>query len=116
VLAALAFICAGCGGAAPAGNSLDGKTGTLKVTVIQVGGPQLPGGGTPRQPVSNAEVRVTSASTSLSSPTNSTGVATFRLPSGSYAVSVPTCGSTGTRTVTVTAATTTSLTWTCPVP
>ena len=91
-------------------------TGTLKVTVIQAGGPQLPGGGTPRHPVSNAEVKVTSASTTRSFPTDTAGVATFRLLSGSYLVSVPTCGSTGTRRVTVTGATTTSLTWTCPVP
>jgi len=115
-LAALALICAGCGSPVPAGNSHNGKTGTLKVTVIQAGGPGLPGGGTPKQPVANAEVKVTSASTSLSSPTGRAGVATFRLPSGSYLVSVPTCGSTGKREVTVTAASSTSLTWTCPIP
>lgn len=117
VLAGLALISAvGCGSPAPAGKTHSGSLGTLKVTVIQAGGPQLPGGGTPRRPVTNAEIEVTSAGTILSSATDKAGVATIRLHSGSYLVSVSTCGSTGTRKVSVTAATTTSLTWLCPVP
>jgi hypothetical protein len=115
-LAAVAVICAGCGGSLSAGHSHNGKTGTLKVTVIQAGGPALPGGGTPKQPVANAEVKVSSTGISLSSPTGKLGVAIFRLPSGAYLVSVPTCGSTGKRGTTITAANSTSLTWTCPVP
>jgi len=115
-LAALALICAGCGSPAPAGNSQNGTTGTLRVTVIQAGGQPQPGGGTPRQPVANAEVKVTSTSTSHSSSTGKAGVATFRLPSGSYLVSVATCGSTGKRATTITAAISTSLTWICAIP
>ncbi len=115
-LAALALICAGCGNPVPAGNSHNGKTGTLKVAVIEAGGPALPGGGTPKQRVANAEVKVTGARTSLSSRTGKAGVATFRLPSGSYLISSSTCGSTGKQKVTVTAAGSTSLTWWCPVP
>jgi len=115
-LAALALICAACASPVPAGNSHDGKTGTLKVTVIEAGGPEPPGGGTQKHPVANAVVKVTSTSTSLSSRTDNAGVATFRLPSGSYLVSSPTCGSTGTLGVTVTAPGSTSLTWTCPIP
>lgn len=106
-LAALGLICAGC--ASPV-------TGTLKVTVIQAGGPELPGGGTPKSPVVNAEVKVASASTSLSSRTGTAGVATFHLASGSYFVSVPTCGFTGKREITITAPSSASLTWTCPIP
>jgi hypothetical protein len=115
-VAAVAVICAGCGSSLSAGNSHNGETRTLKVTVIQAGGPQPPGGGTPKRPVANAEVKVTSTSTTLSSPTGKLGVAIFRLPSGSYSVSVPTCGSTGKRGTTVNAASPTSLTWACPVP
>jgi hypothetical protein len=115
-LSAMALVCAGCGTSASAGNSQNGQTGTLNVTVIQAGGPELPGGGTPKQPVAHAEVKVTSASTSLSSATGEAGVATFRLPSGSYQVSVATCGATGNRQANVTAGASTSLTWTCPVP
>ena len=84
--------------------------------MIQAGGPQLRGGGTPQRPVANAEVKVTASSTSLSSPTGKLGVAIFRLPGGSYLVSVPTCGSTGNRGVTIKAARSTSVTWTCPIP
>jgi hypothetical protein len=99
----------------PAG-SHDGKIETLKVTVIEAGGPALPGGGTPKQPVANAEVKVTGASTNLSSRTGKTGVATFHLPSGSYLISSPTCGSTGTKKAAITAAGSTALTWWCPIP
>jgi hypothetical protein len=99
----------------PAG-SHNGKIETLKVAVIEAGGPALPGGGTPKQPVANAEVKVTGANTNLSSPTNKTGVATFYLPSGSYLISSPTCGSTGTKKAAITAAGSTSLTWWCPIP
>jgi hypothetical protein len=83
---------------------------------MQVGGPNLPSGGTPSQPVADAVVKVASASTSLSSVTDETGVATFRVPSGSYLVSSPTCGSTGNLATTVVATGSTSVTWTCPVP
>ena len=83
---------------------------------MQAGGQPLPSGGTPEQPVQNAEVKVTFSSTSVSSPTGKDGVATFHLPNGSYLVWVPTCGSTGKRNVTITAARPTSLTWICPVP
>jgi hypothetical protein len=116
-LAALTLIClAGCGSAVPVGNSHDGKSETLKVAVIEAGGPALPGGGTPKHPVANAEVKVTGANPNLSSRTGKTGVATFHLPKGSYLISSPTCGSTGTHTATITAAGSTSLTWWCPIP
>lgn len=115
-LAALALICAGCASPASSGNSHNGKSGTLKVTVIEAGGPATPGGGTPKFPVASAEVKVTSTSTSLSSLTDKAGVATFRLPGGSYLVSSPTCGITGKRGVTVTVPGSTSLTWWCPIP
>src|SRR5271169_4244264 len=112
VLGALALISAGCGSSASAGSSQNGPTGTLKVTVIQAGGPALPGGGTPKQPAANAAVKVTSASTSVSSATGKAGVATFRLPAGSYQASVSTCGPTGSRQAIITAAASASLTWT----
>ena len=107
-LTALALTCAGCAGPAS-------SLGTLKVAVIQAGGPALPGAGTPKQPVANAEVKVTSTSTSLASLTDKAGVATFHLPRGSYLVSSPACGSTGKRGVTVAAHGSTSLTWTCAI-
>jgi hypothetical protein len=115
-LAALALICASCGSPVPAGKTHQGQTETLKVAVIEAGGPALPGGGTPKHPVANAEVKVTGANTNLSSRTDKTGVATFHLPSGSYLISSPTCGSTGTHSATITAAGSTSLTWWCPIP
>jgi hypothetical protein len=115
-LTALALICAGCASPASSADSHNQTTGTLKVTVIQVGGPLLPGGGTPKQPVTNAEVKVASASASLSSLTGKAGAAIFRLPGGWYLVSSPTCGSAGKREVTVAAQGSTSLTWVCPVP
>jgi hypothetical protein len=115
-LAALVLICAGCGGVVTSGNTHNGKAGVLKVTVIEAGGPALPGGGTPKFAAAGAEVNVTSTGTSLSSHTDKAGVATFRLPTGSYSVSVPTCGPTGKRAVTVTAAGSSSLTWNCPIP
>jgi hypothetical protein len=93
-----------------------GKIETLKVAVIDAGGPALPGGGTSKQPVANAEVNVTGANTNLSSRTGKTGVATFHLPSGSYLISSPTCGSTGTKKAAITAAGSASLTWWCPIP
>lgn len=115
-LAALTVICAGCGSAVPAGDSHDGKIETLKVAVIEAGGPALPGGGTPKHPVANAEVKITGANINLSSRTDSTGVATFHLPSGAYLISSPTCGSTRTHKATVKTAGSTSLTWWCPIP
>jgi len=113
-LAALTLICAGCGTPVPA-RSQNGKIETLKVAVIEAGGPALPSGGTPKQPVANAEVKVTGANTNLSSRTGKTGVATFHLPSGAYLISSPTCGSTGTKKAIITAAGSTSLTWWCPI-
>lgn len=115
-LTAPALICAGCASPASSADSHNQTTGTLKVTVIQAGGPLLPGGGTPKQPVTNAEVKVTSTRASLSSLTDKAGAAIFRLPGGWYLVSSPTCGSTGKREVTVAAQGSTSLTWVCPVP
>lgn len=115
-LAALALICAGCGGPVPAGDSHNGKTGTLAVAVIEAGGPAVPGGGTPKHRVPNAEVKITGAGVNISSRTGKAGVATFSLPSGSYLISSPTCGSTEPRKVTVTAKGSRSLTWWCPVP
>lgn len=58
------------------------KIETLKVAVIEAGGPALPGGGTPKQPVVNAEVTVNGANASLSSRTGKVGVAIFHLPTG----------------------------------
>lgn len=114
---ALAVTCAGCGGPVPGGNSHNGNTQTLKVTVVQAGGPALPGGGTPKKRLANAEVKVTGNGIDVSSRTGSAGVATFSLPSGSYLISSPTCGSTGDRKVTITPARRpSSLTWPCPVP
>lgn len=115
-LAAVTLICAGCGAPSPAGNSHNGKTGMLKVAVIEAGGPATPGGGTPKRRVANAEVKVTGVGTNISSRTGNGGVATFSLPSGSYLISSPTCGSTGKQKVTITAAGSKSLTWWCPVP
>lgn len=114
-VAALALICAGCGSVA-SGDPHKGKTGALKVTVTEAGGQPAPGGGTPKYPVASANVNVTSTGTNLSSLTDKAGVAIFRLPGGSYSVSVSTCGPTGKREVTVTAAGSTSLTWICPIP
>lgn len=108
VIAATTLMAVGCATFAP-------KVETLQVAVIEAGGPALPGGGTPKQPVVNAEVTVTGAGRSLSSRTGRTGVATFRLPTGSYLISSPTCGSTGTEKATVTAERSASLTWWCPV-
>jgi hypothetical protein len=93
-----------------------GSTGTLKVTVEQVGGPMMPNGKTPSEPAAKAEVQVSGPGTDLSSVTGDSGVVSFQLPGGSYSVSVPTCGSTGKEHVTVTPARSTSLTWICPVP
>ena len=116
-LAAVSFICASCASPAPADISPSEKAGTLEVTVIEAGGPALPSaGGTQQRPLANAVVKVTSTGTNLSSLTDKAGVATFRLPNGSYLVSSPTCGSTGTLRVTVTAPGPTSLTWICPIP
>jgi hypothetical protein len=116
VLAALALIISGCGSPAPAGNSHKGNAETLRVAVIEAGGPALPGGGTPKRRVRDAEVKVTGVGISVSSRTGTTGVATFSLPAGSYLISSPTCGSTRTRKVTVAAAGSSSITWPCPVP
>ena len=97
-----------------------GALAALKVAVIEAGGPALPGGGTPKQRVANAEVKVTGIGIgigmNISSRTGKAGVATFSLPSGSYLISSPTCGSTGKQKVTITAAGPSSLTWRCPVP
>jgi hypothetical protein len=115
-LTALAFICAGCASQASSVDSHNQTSGTLKVTVIHVGGPLLPGGGTPKRPVTNAEVKVTSTRASLSSLTDKAGAAIFRLPGGRYLVSSPTCGSTRKKEVTVAPQGSTSLIWVCPVP
>jgi hypothetical protein len=113
-LAILALATAGCSSQA---SSTAANPGVLTVTVQQVGGPLLPNGSTPTQPVVNAEVKVTEANgPTVSAATNHLGVATFRLSGGSYYVSVATCGFTGKREVTVTAARPASLTWVCPVP
>lgn len=115
ILAALALICTSCGSPAPVDNSHNRNIKTLKVAVIEAGGPALPDGSTPRHHVANAEVKVTGVNTSLSSRTGRTGIATFRLPSGSYLISSPTCGSTGTKKVTIASAGSTSLTWWCAI-
>ena len=107
-----AMVLAGVGCASPGA----GTAGALKVTVLQVGGPLLPNGSEPTQPVSNAEVNVAANGTSRSAATNSAGVATFRLPGGSYFVSSPTCGSTGSVKVTVAPGRLATLSWICPVP
>ena len=112
-LAILALTAVGC--SSPASSA--GNAGVLKVTVRQVGGPMLPNGSTPSQPVPNAEVKIAGATgPAVSAATNSAGVATFRLSGGSYYVSVATCGYTGKREVTVKPAGSTFLTWVCPVP
>jgi hypothetical protein len=115
VFASLTLICVACGSQGPAAKYHNEGTGTLRVTVIQAGGPGLPGGDTPKQPVTGAEVNITSAGTSRSSLTGKAGIATFRLPSSSYYVSVATCGSTTKHEITITAAKSTSFTWLCPV-
>ena len=114
-LAVLSLLCAGCGSSVAAGDCHGGPTEMLKVAVIEVGGPALPGGGTPKQPVADAAVNVTGVGTNLSSHTGRTGVAIFRLRRGLYLISSPTCGSLGTKKVTITAADSTSVTWWCPV-
>lgn len=112
-LAILALTAAGC--SSPASSA--GTAGVLTVTVQQVGGPMLRNGGTPSQPVPNAEVTIAGATgPGVSAATNSAGVATFRLSGGSYYVSVATCGYTGKREVTVNPAKPAFLTWVCPVP
>lgn len=51
-------LAAGC--ASQAGDSApSGPLGTLRVTVIQAGGPPLPGGKTPESPVASTGVKVT---------------------------------------------------------
>jgi hypothetical protein len=81
-LAALVLICAGCGGVVSSGITHSGKAGTLKVTVIEAGGPELPGGGTPRSAAADADVIVTSTGTGLSSHTDKAGVVTFHRHGG----------------------------------
>ncbi len=61
-------------------------------------------------------VDVTSGNSTVTSKTDSTGVATFTIPAGVYALSVPTCGTAGNREVTVPAASSSSVTWTCAIP
>ena len=108
---ALAAGAAGC-----ASNSVSsGPVGTLLVTVIQAGGPALPGGKTPTSPLANTEVKVTAGGSNSTAETDKAGIATFHLVYGTYLVSVASCGSTTGQSVTVTAAPA-RLTWTCPVP
>jgi ABC-type phosphate transport system substrate-binding protein len=105
---------AGC--ASQAGNSVSsGPAGTLRVTVIQAGGPSLPGGKTPASPIADTEVKVTAGGASSTAETDKAGIATFHLAYGTYLVSVASCGSTTGQSVTVTTAPA-RLTWTCPVP
>lgn len=88
--------------------------GTLKVTVVVAGGPLTvaQGAGQGARAAANAEVTVTAGSTSVSSRTDSAGVATFLLPGGSYLVSAlgMTCGTGIGGEATVTALHVTSLT------
>ena len=111
---ALAAGAAGC--ASQAGTSVSsGPVGTLRVTVIQAGGPPLPGGKTPTSPLANTEVKVTAGGANSTAETDKAGIATFHLAYGTYLVSVASCGSTTGQSVTVTTAPA-RLTWTCPVP
>ena len=104
------------GAAGCASNSVSsGPVGTLRVTVIQAGGPALPGGKTPTSPLANTEVKVTSGGANSTAETDKAGIATFNLAYGTYLVSVASCGSTTGQSVTVTTAPA-RLTWTCPVP
>jgi hypothetical protein len=108
---ALAAGAAGC-----ASNSVSsGPVGTLRVTVIQAGGPALPGGKTPTSPLANTEVEVTAGGASSTAETDKAGIATCHLAYGTYLVSVASCGSTTGQSVTVATAAA-RLTWTCPVP
>lgn len=114
---AIALAAAGAAGcASQAGNSVSsGPVGTLRVTVIQAGGPPLPGGKTPTSPIANTEVKVTAGGASSTAVTDKAGIAAFHLADGTYLVSVASCGSTTGQSVTVTTAPA-RLTWTCPVP
>jgi hypothetical protein len=114
---ALAILTVAGAGCSHQSSSAQTPAGVLTVTVQQVGGPMLPNGSTPTQPVANAEVQVaTAAGATVSTATSNAGVATFRLWGGTYYVSVPTCGYTGKREVKVTSPGSTSLKWVCPVP
>ena len=114
---ALALAAAGAAGcASQAGNAVSsGPAGTLRVTVIQAGGPPLPGGKTQASPIADTEVKVTAGGASSTAETDKAGIATFHLAYGTYLVSVASCGSTTGQSVTVTTAPA-RLTWTCPVP
>jgi hypothetical protein len=101
---------AGSGGNSPS----SGPVGTLRVTVIQAGGPVTGSGKTPTSPMANTEVKVTAAQSSYTAETNKSGIATFKIPYGKYSVAVGACGSETSRAVTVSE--TAALTWTCPIP
>ena len=64
---ALALAAAGAAGcASQAGNAVSsGPAGTLRVTVIQAGGPPLPGGKTQASPIADTEVKVTAGARAL---------------------------------------------------
>jgi len=112
-VAGVAFAVAGC-----TSTTVVRDPGTLRVTVMADGGPALPGGGTRQVLMTGATVSVRPAGggATASALTDKAGVAEFALSGGSYAVSSPTCGSSGTVEVTVTASRSTPLTWVCPVP
>ena len=114
----IALVSAGCASqAGAAGNSVSSEPGgTLRVTVVEAGGPPLAGGKTPKNPLRNTEVKVTGHGTSSTADTDKSGIATFRLAYGAYSVIVPACGSTTGQKVAVTATREAALTWTCPVP